>query len=163
MKVLLIEITSQESFWPVLSGPIGTLSIRKMTATHARRNGCSKDDVDARGRWKSNKRMVDTYIDCVIPYPDAKVAASLNIGGTVKYTTKTGNNIIDEFIYNHVCPHITFSLPRQISLDLVRALLWKTDEETSQQIEDWIKNKAKSALNITDGRNPIAKSPLFVS
>ena len=139
MRDLFTEITNQESFQLVLPGPIGTHSIRKMPATYARRNGCSKDDVDARGRWKSNKRMVDTYIDCVIPYPDAKVAATLSIGGPVKYATKTGYNITDEFILNHVCPHIASLVPRQISLVLGRALLWAIyDEEASQQTEDCI-------------------------
>ena len=102
--------------------------------------------------------MVDTYIDCVIPYPDAKVAATLSIGGPVKYATKTRYNRTDDFILNHVCPHIASLLPRQISLEC--ALLWVIyDKEASQQNEDWIKNRAKSALNITDGGNPITKIP----
>ena len=113
---------------------------------------------------KVYQRIVDTYIDCVISYPDAKVAATLSIGGPVKCTTKTGYNITDEVILNHVCRHITSLLPRQISLVLGRALLWAIyDEETSQQIEDWIKNRAKSTPNIMDSGNPIAKIPLFVS
>ena len=62
--------------------------------------------------------MVDTYIDCVIPYPDAKVAATLSIGGPIKYATKTGHNITEEFIINYVCPHIASLLPRQILLVL---------------------------------------------
>ena len=112
MRDLFTEITNQESFQPVLSGSIGTHSIRKMPATYEKRNGCYKDDVDARGRWKSNKRMVDTYIECIIPYPDAKIAATLSIGRQVKYVTKTGYNVTDEFILNHVCPHIASLVPR---------------------------------------------------
>ena len=111
----------------------------------------------------SNKRMVDTYIDFVIPYPDAKAAATLSRGGQVKYTTKTGYNITDNFIFNHVCPYIASLQPRQILLVLGRALLWAIYEEASQLIEDWIKNKAKLVLNIMDGGNPIAKIPLFIS
>ena len=108
--------------------------------------------------------MVDTYIDCVIPYPDPKVAATFIIGCPVKYATKTGYNITDKCILNHVYPHIASLLPRQILLVLGCALLWAIyDEEASQQIEDWIKNRAKSAFNITDGCNPIAMILLFVS
>ena len=111
MRSLFTDITDEDSFQLVLPGPIGTHSIRKLPTTYARRNCCSKDDVDARGRRKSNKRMVNTYIDCVIPYLDAKVAAILSIGGPVKDATKTGYNITDEFILKHVCPHITSFLP----------------------------------------------------
>ena len=39
---------------------------------------------------------------------------------------------------------------------------FRPDEEASQQIEDWIKNRAKSVLNIIDCGNPIAKIPSFV-
>ena len=110
MRALFSDILNQESFQPVLPGPIGIHSIRKLQATYARRNGCSKDDVDPRGQWKSNKRILDTNIDCVIPYSDAKVAATLSIGG--KYATKTGYNITDKFILNHICPHIASLQPK---------------------------------------------------
>jgi len=51
----------------------GSHSLRKCAATHARRNGCSRDEIDLRGRWKHLKRQVDTYLDTSVPYPDAKV------------------------------------------------------------------------------------------
>jgi hypothetical protein len=35
--------------------PVGTHSNRKFASTYARRHGCSRDDVDARGRWKRNR------------------------------------------------------------------------------------------------------------
>ena len=37
------------------SGKLGTHSYRKFGGTRARRNGCSCDDVDSRGRWKRRK------------------------------------------------------------------------------------------------------------
>ena len=40
MRSLFTDITDEDSFQPVLPGPIGTHSIRKMPATYARRNGC---------------------------------------------------------------------------------------------------------------------------
>jgi hypothetical protein len=39
-------------------GTLGTHSLRKFSATWARTNGCSPDDVDIRGRWKRNARRV---------------------------------------------------------------------------------------------------------
>ena len=155
---------SAENFEKVLPGPIGPNSIWKLSATYARRNGCSKDDVDATGRWKANKRMVDTYIDCVIPFLDAKVASTLSIGGPTKYKIKTGYDITDDFILNTVCPNIVSLLPRQIALVLGHALLWGIyNEEASEQIKNRIKNRVKSELIIPDGENLIQKVLLSVS
>ena len=36
----------------------GLFSLRKYAATHARRNGCSRDEIDLRGRWKYLRRQV---------------------------------------------------------------------------------------------------------
>ena len=87
----------QENVQLTSRNPIGTHSIRKLSATYARRNGCSKNDVDARGRWKSNERIVDTNIDCLIKFPDAKVASALYIGGPVKYVVREElSNLIND-------------------------------------------------------------------
>jgi hypothetical protein len=77
------------SAWP---GLLGSHSIQKFTAMYARRNGCSRDDVDIRGQWKSNKRMVDICIDTNLPHSDAKVAE--NVGRAVnKYRLRRGSVI----------------------------------------------------------------------
>lgn len=77
------SLTSSLEFELEREGNLGTHSTRKLPATYARRNGCSRNDVDARGRWRSNQGMVDTYIDNTIPYPDAKVVAHLCVGGAI--------------------------------------------------------------------------------
>ena len=67
-------------------GTLGTHSLRKFSATWARSNGCSVDDVDVRGRWKRNgRRVVDRYISLEQEYIDAKVESKLCIGGPIKY------------------------------------------------------------------------------
>ena len=38
-------------------GNIGTHSLRKYGVTLARGNGCSKEDVNLRARWKSNRQI----------------------------------------------------------------------------------------------------------
>ena len=77
----LEPILEADDFPNEKTGPIGSHSIHKLLATYARRNGYSRDDVDCRGRWKCKKRIVDTYIDVNLPYPDAKVVSVLAIGG----------------------------------------------------------------------------------
>jgi hypothetical protein len=74
---------------------LGTHSIRKFSATYTRRNGCQTDDIDARGRWKRKRGVVDRYIDVAIPYADAKVASILAIGGPIKYCPRLGAGILD--------------------------------------------------------------------
>ena len=99
IRISFEEITSQVNFQLTNPNPIDIHSICKLSATYARRNECSKDDVDARGMWKSNKRIVDNYIDCLIPFPDAKVAFILCIGGSVKYMVKKEfSNFINDYI-----------------------------------------------------------------
>ena len=60
---------------------LGSHSIRKFAATHACCSGCSKDDKDIRGQWKSKTRVSDVYEDTELPFPDANVAEKLCIGG----------------------------------------------------------------------------------
>ena len=63
IQALLEEIVNQEDLTLFnTNSPIGTHSIRELPATYVRRNGCTKDDMEARGRWKFNKRIVDTAL-----------------------------------------------------------------------------------------------------
>ena len=57
IRALFEKIMAQKDF-PLFqsSNPIGTHSICKLLATYASHNGCSKGDVDARGRY-----IVNTY------------------------------------------------------------------------------------------------------
>ena len=91
---------------------IDTHSIRKVPATYARRNGCSKDDVDGRGRWKSNKHIVDMYIDNLISFPNAKVASTLYSGGPIKNVVRPEFTIDDDLILHCVGTNILSFFPR---------------------------------------------------
>jgi hypothetical protein len=53
---------------------LGSHSIWKNAATHARKCGCNKDEKDIQGRWKSKGQVLDVYDDVELPYTDAKVA-----------------------------------------------------------------------------------------
>jgi len=116
---------------------LGSHSIRKFAATHTRRCGCSKDDKDIRGRWKSKARVSDVYEDTELPYPDAKVAEKLCIGGPCFYLFPeelTNNNAESEdectstvvmlktFILSNVVPNVRQRLPDSAALVLGKAL-----------------------------------------
>ena len=56
-------IFESDSFVKASRGNLGTHSLRKLPATFAQRNGCGRDDIDVRGRWKRSQIQVDNYID----------------------------------------------------------------------------------------------------
>ena len=58
--------------------------------------------MNCRGRWKRDKKQVDTYIDISLPFPDAKVAAALCVGGPIKYEVMSGSNVTDTWIVDVV-------------------------------------------------------------
>jgi hypothetical protein len=137
---IFASITSADNFPLVdLRKPVGTHSNRKFASTYARRHGCSRDDVDARGRCKRNKRTVDVYIDVSLPYPDAKVASVLCIGGPIKYEIRRGCNISDLWILSNVVPCCSSHLPRDAAIVMGKAILWAVyDQEYSLKMPSLI-------------------------
>ncbi len=115
---------------------LGSHSIRKFAATHAQRSGCTKDDKDIRGRWKSKAGVSDVYEDTELPYLDAKVADKLCFGGACYYVfpEEVTNTAAEEgesttamtktFIVSKVVPNIRKRLPDLAALVLGKALLW---------------------------------------
>jgi hypothetical protein len=108
------------------NGPLGSHSIRKYAATHARRCGVTKDEKDIRGRWKGKGRVSDVYDDVELPYPDAKVAEKLCIGGPCYYIWSDGLNsaMMSTFVLTHVVPNLWKRVPDSTALVLGKALLW---------------------------------------
>ena len=168
---LLKKVVEDDRFMATTGdGTLGTHSIRKFPATYARNNGCDRDDVEARGRWKSQKRIVDTYIGTCLPYPDAKVASVLCVGGTVKYKVKTGSRVTDGFLLQHVVPHLAELKGREVALVLGRALLWGLcDTVFSPFLEGQFRTNALAACaalggrTLAEGENPVQKIQLIVS
>ena len=121
---------------------LGSHSIRKFSSTHARRSGCTRDDKDLRGRWKSKSRVSDVYDDTELPYPDAKNAEMLCIGGPCYYlfpeelngTNTAGDNeaasavpliaMMKTFLLSNVVPNIRKRMSEAVALVLGKALLW---------------------------------------
>ena len=163
------KIVDSENFEKAAEGELGSHSTRKFAATFARRNGCSRDDVDARGRWKGTRRVVDMYIDSTIPYPDAKVAASLCVGGAIKYELRSDSRISDDWLLEHVSRNILRVFPRQMALVLGKALLWGIcDEQVSQYIDAAMVERVRADVNslnncyANNNLNPVKKIPLVI-
>ena len=94
---------------------LGSHSIRKYAAAHTRKCGCNKDEKDIRGRWKSIGQVSDVYDDLELPYPAAKVAEKLAIGGACYYLfpnedSSVNGGVIDGAVGNNIEMMKTFVL-----------------------------------------------------
>jgi hypothetical protein len=167
--VLSKDVWDAPGFHRVVEGPLGTHSVRKFPTTHARRNGCSKDDVDSRGRWRK-RRMVDRYIDVNLPYPDAKVAAALCVGGPCKYVLKEGSGVTEHWLRQHVVPNILRAqrFQEQVVLVLALPILWACfDDEMVAYMPAVMRNRIRAAYEnirqLEPEVNPVKKILLLVT
>ncbi len=125
---ILDNIFSSDFFTATRHGNLGTHIIRKGAATYASQFGLPRDWVNIRGRWRGQRKQVDTYIDVNLPYPDARVASVLcGPCGPCKYATKEGHVISDAFVES-VIPNIHAIFGSDISQVLVLPLLWASYE-----------------------------------
>ena len=134
ISTLFQKIIESGSFTQTIDGKLGTHSIGKLPAMYARRNGCSCNNVDARGKWKSNWLMIDTYIDNSIPYPDSKVTTVLCIGSVVKYVVRERSNVSSDLILTHVCTNVAAIFPRKVAVVLGTPLLWSHYDDANCQL-----------------------------
>lgn len=150
-------------------GLLGSHSIRKYASTETRKRGATKDEKDLRGRWKRRSRVSDVYDDVELPFPDAKVAALLCIGGPCKYQLKEGSGITDAFILDIVAPNIRQRLGDQVAMILGKALLWYIFDPTGDtDIPQEIYQRVTNAYTQIRGTlpadtNPVTKVPMVLS
>ena len=170
VRSVVASIYKSAAFQHARVGPLGTHSARKFPSTYARRNGCSRDDVDCRGRWKRRQRVSDRYIDPRQPYYDAKVAAALCVGGPIKYVLRQGSGVTDNWLAQHVVPHILLKWPRaesRVGLTLALPLLWACmDATVSAYLPAALKQRVRNAYSnvrqLAEGVNPVQKQPILV-
>jgi len=152
-------------FVKVKPGLLGTHSLRKFPCTMARNAGCSKDETDHRGRWRK-RRVSDRYVDINLPYPDAKVAGKLCIGGPIKYALKQDCGLDREWLRSHVVPNIVActAFSEGVADVLALPLLWASFESTVC-MPDYIRDRittAYSAITNNLQGNPVVKVPLLI-
>jgi hypothetical protein len=165
----LSRLWESPDFVPMAQGPVGTHSLCKFPSTYARRNGASIDDVESRGRWKK-ARVSDVYMDVTSPYPDAKVASILCVGGPCKYALKEGSGISEEWMSTYVVPSLA-NRPRisnQVSLVLAKPMLWACFDDRLQSfvpeiIRDRVRTEYAKIRLLDEGVNPVTRVLLIVS
>jgi hypothetical protein len=163
------NVLDSNEFRCVARGPLGTHSNRKFGSTWPRRNGCYRDDVDCRGRWKRSRKQVDDYIDVTLPWPDAKVASKLCIGGPIKYVLKEGSGLCDDWLFEHVVPNILKCFEKEVAIVLALPLLWAVSEdERPVWVPEAIRSRILTAYSavvrlLPIGENPVKRVPLVVT
>jgi hypothetical protein len=165
-NILAGEIYNRDDF-NTTKGPLGTHSVRKLASTHARKNRCSKDEKDICGRWKKGMRVSDVYDDIELPFPDAKVAGKLCIGGPCKYVIKEGSGVTDNFLLQHVVPNICTRLPADVAKVLAKPLLWMLFSSQKTYLPQAMRDRVSSAYNnirlLPAAENPVKKILLVVT
>jgi len=129
-----INVWSKEEFKALEDEPedhngVGTTSGQKFFADKAQKAGATDTQVEYRGRWVSKKgrEVVNRhYIRTEDPYVDAYVASLLCDGGPIKYESKEGLVITDEWLFANVVPSIRTRYERDNRLcrTLGLARLW---------------------------------------
>ena len=113
--------------------------------------------------------MVDTYVDPDIPYPDAKTAAALCIGGPIKYELQKDFGLDDCWLMEHVLPEVyKMHNDRKAVVTLSKALLWACfDSEAKELVPLKILGRVHSAYEdarkLSPTVNPVRKVPLLIS
>jgi hypothetical protein len=186
----LRKIFKDDEFVTELLSELGSHSNRKHGVTTARKSGCSKDDVDFRGRWKNSRRQQDTYADTTIPFVDAKVASALCKGGPVAHVVKEASGITDQWILDYVVPNmrgglfcpdpknapevLAVAVPVQVCIVLGRALLFKIfDSSLGDKQVGGVAPQTRARVmdayaclggrnTLSQGENPVKKIPLGV-
>lgn len=128
------------SFKELGNGKLGTHSFRKGPATYASRCGISKEAIEIRGRWRSSKRIVDTYIDIQRPYPDAQVACCLcGPSGPIKYKIIDECTWLDDsFLFKSIAPKICALLGPKTAVELAKPLIYAAIKYTASEDNDYI-------------------------
>lgn len=151
---------------------LGTHSLRKYPATFARSSGgCTADEIEIRGRWKrDNSRTVSHYIMVEQAYIDAKVAASLCVGGPVKYKMVEGGGLSSDWLLTHVVPGIAAFYTKggnTIASVLALPVLWACyDHYYSTKLPEWlivrIKGEYEKIRTLPENTNPVQKIHLTI-
>ena len=152
----------------------GTHSIRKYASSFARSNNCSKDDINCRGRWKSDsKKTVDRYIDVEQEWIDGKVGGTLCVGGPIRYVPVEGSNISKDWLFENVVQGIAaFFLDEDNEEEnlvwvLGLAVLWTCmHPDHSSKVPGWLLRHVREQYEVIRrlpvGVNPVERIKIMV-
>ena len=167
-SILTKFVFLQEDFRAVTAGHIGTHSFRKFPATLARKKGCSRDDVDSRGRWRNKVRVSDVYMDIDLPHNDARTASRLCVGGAIKYEVLEETGVSRAWLTENVNPLTKEMLSDDVAGTLGATLLWAAFDDDWESfmpayMRDGIRNRFFASSPMWDAQqNPVKRVLLSI-
>jgi hypothetical protein len=169
-RILSTKVFKNTNFESLRDGPTGSHSLRKLASTYASRSGCSQSDVECRGRWRGQQRMVNRYIDTETPYVDAKVAAALCLGGPIIYKLEEGSGITDDWLLENVVPKLLNLYPasqNRVAKILALSLLWAClDPNALNMVPVTVRERITKAYitikQLSGSTNPVKRVPVSV-
>ena len=148
---------------------LGSHSLRKYASTWSRQNGCTMDDIEIRGRWKTNtRRVLNRYVNVEQPLADARVQSALCVGGPMRYKLVPDSGITTQWIKIHVIPGITdYYEDDALGMVLALPLLWASlDENESRRVPHLIAERIQhqySLIRVLEAAiNPVQRILLTV-
>ena len=115
-------------------------------------------------------RVSDVYMDVTLPYPDAKVASILCVGGPCKYALRDGCGISDQWLTTHVVPALASRarISKKVSLVLAKPVLWACfDDRLQSFVPEHIKERVcrdyQHIRVLDENVNPVKRVLLIIS
>ena len=112
---------------------------------------------------------MDTYVDTTIPYPDAKVAAALCVGGPIMYEFVQNCGLDDCWVNENAVPNIMKNHGcKRTAAVFGRAVLWAcfdplTKDHVPQDISDRVTVQYERIRTLEPSINPVKKVGLVVA
>ena len=88
------------------------------------------------------------YVDVLLPYPDAKVAALLY---ALAVHANTGSGVTEQWLRQHVVPHMLHreKLQLQVVLALARPIIWACfDDQVERYMPGPMRNRIRDAYTV---------------
>jgi hypothetical protein len=165
----MIDIFDDSNFLKTKGGPVGICSLQKFPSAFARRNGCAKDDVNSRGRWRKHKGQVDACLELELLWPDANVSSTVCTGGPCRHALNESSGVTDNWLLTHAVPNMFLKFEMAVALTLARPLLWGCmDNVRHQWVPSGIRNHVRNAHqnlpnHLPDNESPVKRTLLVVS
>jgi hypothetical protein len=109
-------------------------------------------------------------MDVTLPYPDAKVASILCVGGPCKYVLRDNCGISDLWLTTHVVPALASRscISNKVSLVLAKPVLWACFDERLQSfvpeiIKDRVRREYLRIRVLDENVNPVKRVLLIIS
>ena len=150
----------------LVQGLLGSHNICGFVSTWARSNDTAQDDKDHHGRWKNSGQVSDGCDDVQLDHIDAKVAATLCMGGVCNCVV-VEPSCTNDWIVTNVAPQTKEVYGEGVALLFGRALLWLAFSSLNEIMPPTMLERICGAYTSTqqgqEAANPVVKQLVSVT